>query len=690
MELVYLWINKTKNNIFEKQEINLTSKYSISYDAGSSRITITNNEGYYNIFKKKVISNVTAIVGANGVGKTTLLNYIMDNDVLPSLDEERKEYTQANEEDAKCEQVIQVFEKEGRVLVFHNLTEELVTDYDAAIIKVNTSVFRYMLDQQVDLNSLTKIYLTNGNYYYNNGYSSEESRASKIYLTNESIKGFCKGFYENCVQFPKGLIVDNYYNGLQNILFLNKKETDFQAICDIVYFNKLLASNTIASFAGKVSTQININCNVLPTILHKIKDKVVLNYSTNHNYKERIEVKEIVWRKYIAEMGDGRDDISLKMKLNLILELDFVFDILTHGLIKDAISIQDIFNKVKSTLSQICKPEYIEYYGNAIKEVEDFEQIISQCEYEENMYPKGDLAYKKEIVIKYVGEGDNRYEKFIQYIDRLSRARCSFVLKYIHIDNLNMSSGERAYLNLFSWINLTTFFNQIMQVRIEPLKENILLVIDEIEIYSHPEWQRKFIKNLLEELTYQFPNNKIQLVFATHSPIVLSDIPCSNTVYIKRDANSRVVIDDREKHNQTFAANIHRLFDDTFFLESKGAVGEFARDTINKVYRELKGVIDSKISRESLNRERIKYIIDSIGEPVVKNRLLDMYEKVYVKEEEKLIELYSKRVLQLKSQIADGTLTDTTELMDLRTHVLAMLAAVDGVMEDAREKNDKD
>ena len=349
------------------------------------------------------------------------------------------------------------------------------------------------------------------------------------------------------------------------MLVSNKKETDFQAICDIVYFNKLLANNNIASFAGKVSTEIYINCSVLPAILDKIKDKVALNYKTKHNYKERIEIKEFFWKKYIIAMRDSRDDIGLKMKLNLILELDFAFDILTHRLIKDDINIQDIFVKVKSALSQICNPEYVEYYENAIKEVEDFEQIVYSSEYTESMYPKGDMAYKKDIVIKYGEEGDDKYEKIIQYIDELTKAKCSFVLKYIHIDNLNMSSGERAYLNLFSWINLVTFFNQIMQVKIESLKKNVLLVIDEIEIYSHPEWQRKFIKNLLEELTYQFPNNKIQLIFATHSPIVLSDIPCSNTVYIKKDDNSRVIVDNREKHNETFAANIHKLFDDAFF-----------------------------------------------------------------------------------------------------------------------------
>ena len=211
MELIYLWINKSRNNIFEKQEINLTSKYNICYDAETSRITITNNKGYYNIFSNEVISNVTAVVGANGVGKTTLLNYIMNNDVMPLLKEEREEYAQANEENNKCEQVIQIFEKEGRVLVFHNLDKELVTDSEATIIKVNTSVFRQMMNEQIDLNSVTKIYLTNGNYYHNNGYSSEGGRASKIYLTNESIRGFCKGFYNNCVQFPQGIIMDNYY-----------------------------------------------------------------------------------------------------------------------------------------------------------------------------------------------------------------------------------------------------------------------------------------------------------------------------------------------------------------------------------------------------------------------------------------------------------------------------------------------
>ena len=50
---------------------------------------------------------------------------------------------------------------------------------------------------------------------------------------------------------------------------------------------------------------------------------------------------------------------------------------------------------------------------------------------------------------------------------------------------------------------------------------NYLLLIDEIDLYLHPEWQQEFISVLLNELEKQFPDKKIQLVFSTHSPLLL-------------------------------------------------------------------------------------------------------------------------------------------------------------------------
>ena len=103
---------------------------------------------------------------------------------------------------------------------------------------------------------------------------------------------------------------------------------------------------------------------------------------------------------------------------------------------------------------------------------------------------------------------------------------------------------------------------------------NYLLLIDEIDLYLHPEWQQEFISVLLNELEKQFPDKKIQLVFSTHSPLLLSDIPKENTVYL-RGNDGKAVVDNRSQHKQTFGRDIYNLLEDSFYIENY-SMGKYA------------------------------------------------------------------------------------------------------------------
>ncbi|UWG97448.1 ATP-binding protein [Dehalobacter sp. DCM] len=243
-----------------------------------------------------------------------------------------------------------------------------------------------------------------------------------------------------------------------------------------------------------------------------------------------------------------------------------------------------------------------------------------------------------------------------------------------------MSSGERAYLNFFSWINLLSFFHEISDNVLASTRENILLLIDEIELYCHPEWQRQFIIFLLEELSEQFVGNKIQIILATHSPIVLSDIPLSNTVYIMQNEDGQSHIENRTKHKETFAANIYKLFDDSFFLSKKGAVGEFARNTINSVFKDLNDVLEKRRPKDNLKKERIKFVINRVGEPVIKNRLTDMYIKVFSEDKDALLSIQNKQIVELQEQIRNGKIVSSDELRILHEQLTKTLEEVNKLL----------
>lgn len=88
--------------------------------------------------------------------------------------------------------------------------------------------------------------------------------------------------------------------------------------------------------------------------------------------------------------------------------------------------------------------------------------------------------------------------------------------------------------------------------------------IDEIDLYLHPEWQRRIVRDLLSLLRRQFKGHYFQIILTSHSPIVLSDIPVENCIFLKKKSNGTVC--QEERNTQTFGANIYTLYKDAFFL----------------------------------------------------------------------------------------------------------------------------
>jgi predicted ATP-binding protein involved in virulence len=85
-------------------------------------------------------------------------------------------------------------------------------------------------------------------------------------------------------------------------------------------------------------------------------------------------------------------------------------------------------------------------------------------------------------------------------------------------------------------------------------------MLDEVELYFHPDFQKRIVTELLAGISHlSIPNIKsLNILFSTHSPFILSDIP-------KRHV---LAIDDGHPlpaENETFGANIHDLLADSFY-----------------------------------------------------------------------------------------------------------------------------
>lgn len=209
----------------------------------------------------------------------------------------------------------------------------------------------------------------------------------------------------------------------------------------------------------------------------------------------------------------------------------------------------------------------------------------------------------------------------------------------------------------------------------------VQLILEEVELYYHPELQRQFVRNLLDGIGQAGLSfiKSINVCIVTHSPFVLSDIPQQNVLALRKD-NSEV------QRIPSFGANIHEMLKLSFFLE-RGNVGDFAQWTITRiaqclrVHRWLNGIetppsffpsLDGDLGEYSFLEDLKLFLrggrftkegfdivypssvllsqINLIEEPVVRRVLLDDYRRTFPDKKEEYKE--SMRALLQKQMDA--------------------------------------
>lgn len=178
--------------------------------------------------------------------------------------------------------------------------------------------------------------------------------------------------------------------------------------------------------------------------------------------------------------------------------------------------------------------------------------------------------------------------------------------------------------------------------------KNTTIILDEIEIYYHPDMQRELTSSILNALENikrkgQKGIESIHIIYLTHSPFILSDIPSSN---ILRLDNGKI----KTIEQQTFGANIHDLLANDFFLQ-KGFMGQFAKEKIKEIIEIMKDVQEKKYEINDLKvvKEKCKNIIDIVGEPILYMSLMDLYAETFKGTKDEFIDNQIKKLEQLRN-----------------------------------------
>lgn len=155
-----------------------------------------------------------------------------------------------------------------------------------------------------------------------------------------------------------------------------------------------------------------------------------------------------------------------------------------------------------------------------------------------------------------------------------------------------LSSGEQQLVHTVQ--SVVYHLNNIQSAHLgkgDRLKyKNVNIIYDEIELYFHPDYQRRFIADLLKEFERFYIGGQkgiesINIILLTHSPFILSDIPSNNIMLLDSDKKKRTI--PKVPDSQTFAANINEMLADSFFLKGT-LIGRHAENKIAESIENIK------------------------------------------------------------------------------------------------------
>ena len=218
-----------------------------------------------------------------------------------------------------------------------------------------------------------------------------------------------------------------------------------------------------------------------------------------------------------------------------------------------------------------------------------------------------------------------------------------------------MSSGERQFV--FTTSTIAYHLQNLRSVREpSPRYRNIHLILDEVEICFHPEYQRTFVSKLLQLLTRLQLNTDwyegchISIWIVTHSPFILSDIPQRCILYLKdghQESGSSFV--------NPFGANINDILKQSFFLEH-GFMGEFVQCSAISLCHYLGAKVDAFRDIPSMYKnitwtaEKASAFIEEVGEPILRGQLMRVFKESEVVSGQSKIKMLEKEIENLKKR----------------------------------------
>ncbi|MEZ8349146.1 hypothetical protein BCT19_04850 [Vibrio splendidus] len=556
MELSFIWVEEF--NSLENFSLNLSNKYQYKYDQEANFLSRVDDDPLPKNFFGHGITSVTGIFGKNGSGKTNCLK------LIGSVMSRARSRVKSD--------FIAIVESEHGPLIYCKFKGKSrlgpKIDFPGRIEEYKD-----------DIRGLNTVFLSNT---FDSGDMGFDKKIINLSISNR----------ERNV---------NEFNDI--IEFLSSKEVGdgFSIPTEISVVVKPIRTKEISSVIEDIKHKLDGDNKDKADFLIEEFDHFFKKI--NRNFRREHNIDDIKFSIVINEIISALKEMCKKeVNPNYIFEdIDnILFCIREHGY-----SIGGLISSLTSIIEQIDfrhenyneTNKNKEYKSNKISIINLIDGIQSIDDWEANklyeIFNVSEMSYSTVSGFKFKLK-TNFYNDEVMY-------NLSILSKYSKVNFLDMSSGQRAILGI-----LSSIYSQVKTKR-----NATLIMLDEADLYLHPEWQLLFMKKMIEILS-SLNGSDVQIIVTSHSPLIMTDFPQRCLILLESDGRSTLI---KDTSFNPFGANLYDLYSQGFFLE-ESKVGALAVDKIMKLLSELR-----EHEKGQTISEDFKLSLNLISDEVTKNEI---------------------------------------------------------------------